>query len=66
MRNRASWFDSHLLWEIHRIHLVCCYSQIYYQWQYLSHFEFLVQNLLCITDYTLLIRASCFFFSCLQ
>jgi hypothetical protein len=35
--------------------LAHCYPQIYYQWQYLSRFEFLLQNLLCMADYMLLI-----------
>jgi len=36
--------------------LFYCYPQIDYQWQYLSYFEFLLQNLLCTADCMLLMR----------
>jgi len=41
--------------------LFYCYPQIYYQWQYLSHFEFLLQNLLCDILYVANNEASCFY-----
>ena len=44
------------------INLVYCYPQRYYQWQYLSYFEFLLQNFLCATDYMFLIMRLVFFF----
>jgi hypothetical protein len=46
--------------------LFYCYPQIYYQWQYLSHFEFLLQNLLRVTDYMLLIMRLVVFVSWFQ
>jgi hypothetical protein len=32
------------LWEIHKLYLVYCCPQIYYQWQYLSNFDCLLQT----------------------
>ena len=46
--------------------LFYCYPQIYYQWHYFSHFEFLLLNLLCVTDYMLLIMRLVVFISWFQ
>ena len=51
----------HLLWEIKKTYLFHCYPQLYNQWQSLSYFEFLLQNFLCTSDYTLLIMRLVFF-----
>ena len=41
--------------------LVYRYPQIYYQWQYLSYFDFLLQTAPCASDCVLLIRRLFFF-----
>ena len=51
----------HLIWEIQKINLFYCYPQIHYQQQYLSYFEFLLQNLLCATDYVVNNKVTCVF-----
>ena len=56
----------HLLGEVLWLILVYYYPQIYYQWLYLIHFGFLLQNLLYEIDYKLLIRKINVFSGCCQ
>jgi len=53
---------AHLFREIKKVNLFYCYPQTYYQRHCLSYSEFLLQNLLCATDWLLLIMRLVVFF----